>query len=308
MKNIKTILKPLLWAAVMIINACSSSGGMGSAGHFLPGDGLPKQHSVDIASVADAVPTHVILSATGNRPYRVFGKDYIPLRSAKGYQAQGVASWYGTKFHGRKTSSGEAYNMFAMSAAHRTLPLPSFARVSNLNNNRSVIVKINDRGPFVDTDRRIIDLSYAAAAKLGVVASGTARVRIEAITVPGARKPAKKIQEIRGIPPVKQAKPAANTPQRNETVDLSPSVILTTSAAVVDPQNASYLQMGAFSVRHNAEQLLTRLSKAGVAAYLQQDQALFKVKSGPYVDADQALRQKLQIDRLLDIEARVVFE
>ncbi|CCQ12510.1 Rare lipoprotein A precursor [Pseudoalteromonas luteoviolacea B = ATCC 29581] len=131
----------------------------------------------------DAVVTNVVKSQSASRPYTVLGKSYTPMRSEKGYQEQGIASWYGRKFHGYHTSNGEIFNMFAMTAAHKTLPLPSFVRVTNLENGKSAILRVNDRGPFHDD--RIIDLSYAAAYKLGYYRNGTARVKIEAITLEG---------------------------------------------------------------------------------------------------------------------------
>ncbi len=120
------------------------------------------------------------LSRTGNKPYVVYGVTYVPLSSAVGFREQGIASWYGKKFHGRRTSSGEIYDMYAMTAAHKTLPLPTYVSVTNVNNNRKVIVRVNDRGPFIDD--RVIDLSYSAARELGLVRPGTGPVIIEALT------------------------------------------------------------------------------------------------------------------------------
>ena len=119
-------------------------------------------------------------SRTGNHVYTVFGVTYFPLSSSVGYREKGIASWYGKKFHGRRTSSGETYNMYAMTAAHKTLPLPTYVEVTNLKNNRKIIVRVNDRGPFVDG--RIIDLSYTAAKELDLVRAGTGPVLVEAIT------------------------------------------------------------------------------------------------------------------------------
>lgn len=119
-------------------------------------------------------------SRTGNNVYTVFGVTYFPLSSSVGYRERGIASWYGKKFHGRRTSSGETYNMYAMTAAHKTLPLPTYVEVTNLKNNRKVTVRVNDRGPFVDN--RIIDLSYTAAKELDLIGPGTGPVLVEAIT------------------------------------------------------------------------------------------------------------------------------
>lgn len=297
------IVKGFSLFVVLLLGACSSGGGGRPGGQFLPGDGLPKGQQVDIAAVANAVPKQELRSATGNKPYKVFGKHYTPLNSAQAYHAEGIASWYGTKFHGRKTSSGEPYDMYAMSAAHRTLPLPSYIRVTNLANGRSVVVKVNDRGPFVNPERRIIDLSYVAAAKLGVVATGTARVRLDAVSAVQSPQPTKPLLV------ATSSKPAKTSALTSEKVEPLPVETVRSPAAITQLDGASrYLQMGAFSVRPNADQLIRRLAGVGVEAYLENADQLFKVKSGPYADADKALKQKLQIDRLLNIEARVVFE
>lgn len=140
-----------------------------------PGDKLP-------GSVADAVPRAEPLHKFANRPYRAMGKEYVPMTSLQPFRQRGMASWYGKRYHGRKTSSGEIYDMYAMSAAHPTLPIPSYARVTNLANGKSVVVRINDRGPFHAA--RVIDLSYAAAHKLGFIGAGAAQVEVESI-LPG---------------------------------------------------------------------------------------------------------------------------
>lgn len=159
-------------------------------GLYAPGvsDSAPSA-ALDISGLAEPTPRAEPLSPYGNRsPYQVLGKSYRVLDSARGYRERGIASWYGQKFHGRLTSSREPYDMCAFSAAHKTLPLPSYARVTHLDTGRSVVVRINDRGPF--HDGRIIDLSYAAAIKLGVDRTGTARVEVQAITDGEPLKPA----------------------------------------------------------------------------------------------------------------------
>ncbi|HUW98877.1 MAG TPA: septal ring lytic transglycosylase RlpA family protein [Acidiferrobacter sp.] len=147
---------------------------------FLPSAGY--RNPTDL-SQDTVVPRKLPLSRYGNSPYTVNGRTYYPLKSAAGYRQRGIASWYGRPFNGQKTSDGEIYNMYAMTAANKVLPLPSYALVRNLANNRSIIVRINDRGPFYP--HRIIDLSYAAAARLGVLATGTAPVIVEGLT-PGS--------------------------------------------------------------------------------------------------------------------------
>lgn len=146
-------------------------------------DGAPLRH-IEPDDVADAIPRADPILAVGNKtPYEVNGQTYDILASTHNYKERGIASWYGTKFHGRKTSNGELYDLYAATAAHKTLPIPSYARVTNLDNGRSVIVRVNDRGPFHDD--RLIDLSYGAAVKLGYMEQGTAPVEVEVLNVAG---------------------------------------------------------------------------------------------------------------------------
>jgi rare lipoprotein A len=179
------------------------------------------------------------------------------MKASNGYIRRGTASWYGTKFHGRRTSSGEPYDMFAMTAAHKTLPLPTYARVTNLRNGRSVVVRINDRGPF--HDNRLIDLSYAAAHKLGITATGTAPVEVRAIDPRLPKRPA----EIRSLQP--------------------------TPPAAADP--AVYLQVGAFGSLANAERLRHRLERAAIepvdiSLAMQTENVLYRVRVGPLNSAE----------------------
>ena len=152
-------------------------------GAYYKDDGPGANPPADLAAVPDAVPRAEPLHRFANRPYQVFGRDYVPLTSVAPFRQEGVGSWYGRRFNGAATSSGEPYDMYGMTAAHPTLPIPSYARVTNLANGRSVVVRINDRGPFHSD--RIIDLSYAAAWKLGYAEAGSARLEVEAI-VPGS--------------------------------------------------------------------------------------------------------------------------
>jgi len=141
-------------------------------GAYYKDDGPGDRPPADLASIADAVPRAEPLHRFANRPYQAFGREYVPLASAAGFRERGLASWYGRRYHGQKTASGEVYDMYAMTAAHPVLPIPSYARVTNPANGRSVVVRVNDRGPF--HGERIIDLSYAAAWKLGFVEQGSA--------------------------------------------------------------------------------------------------------------------------------------
>lgn len=162
-------------ALAAAVAGCSSS----KPGGYYRDDGPGGRPPVDLDRVADAKPKVEPLHQSANNPYSTFGRKYTPYRSLKPHRERGIASWYGRGFHGKRTASGERYDMYAMTAAHTILPIPSYARVTHLGNGRSVIVRINDRGPF-RTDR-IIDLSYAAAHRLGFVQAGSARVEVEAI-------------------------------------------------------------------------------------------------------------------------------
>ena len=208
----------------------------------------------------DPVPRPEPLSKYGNGPvYEVLGKRYQVLDTSVGYQERGVASWYGTKFHGNLTSNRETYDMYAMSAAHKTLPLPTFVRVRNLRNNKSVIVRVNDRGPFVHN--RIIDLSYAAALKLDMVRDGTSMVEVTAIT----------FDEPEGDRPVRSSTPSAPT---------------STSGSAAATTNRIFVQVGAFGDRANAERRLGELSVAGIRnAVIHEERTpsrtLYRVRIGP---------------------------
>jgi rare lipoprotein A len=175
--------------ALLLLAGCARDKGK-EAG---PGDG-PSSRKITAAEVHDAVPKKEPLARYGNHsPYTVLGKTYKVLPSSKGYHERGIASWYGSKFHGRRTSSGELYDMHLATAAHKSLPLPTYAEVTNLDNGRKMIVKINDRGPFHED--RIIDLSYAAAIKLGVDQTGTARIDVRAIDVKSSKRKSAKLAD-----------------------------------------------------------------------------------------------------------------
>ena len=171
-------MKYLVLALVFLTAGCGSSPPRGSGGYYKD-DGPGANPPSNLASIPDAQPRNEPLHKFANRPYEVFGKRYVPLASVQAFTQRGVASWYGKKFHGQKTSSGETYDMYKMTAAHPTLPIPSYVRVTHVGNGRSVVVRVNDRGPF--HGGRIIDLSYVAAYKLGYIGAGSAQVQVEAI-------------------------------------------------------------------------------------------------------------------------------
>jgi len=148
-------------------------------GAYYKDDGPGANAPANLAAIPDAVPKAEPLSRFANRPYQALGKEYVPMTQLAPFRQSGIGSWYGRRYHGQKTSSGEVYDMYAMTAAHPTLPIPSYARVTNAANGRSVVVRVNDRGPFLAD--RVIDLSYAAAWKLGYVEAGSARVEVESV-------------------------------------------------------------------------------------------------------------------------------
>ena len=157
------------------LGGCSST----RPGGYYKDDGPHERPPANLEQVADAMPRSEPLHKFANRPYEALGKRYVPMTSVQPFRQSGLASWYGKRYHGQKTSSGETYDMYAMTAAHPTLPIPSYVRVTNVANRKSVVVRINDRGPF--KSERVIDLSYVAAYKLGFIQSGQARVEVEAI-------------------------------------------------------------------------------------------------------------------------------
>ncbi len=196
------------------------------------------------------------------KPYKVMGQWYYPLESARNYDQTGTASWYGKKFHGRKTANGERYDMHAMSAAHKTLPLPTMVRVTNLDNGRSVVVRVNDRGPFVKS--RIIDLSYAAARSLGYDKKGTAHVRVQALD-------GNNVSSTRNNPPA-LSKPTRQVSNR----------AVSYPAATQD--GGIYVQLGAFSSRSNANQLRQELIDAfpSIRIHHKSRPDLYRVRIGPF--------------------------
>jgi len=250
-------------------------------GYYLD-DGPGDQPPANLAAIPDAVPKAEPLKAAANRPYNALGKDYTPLASAKDYQGQGLASWYGRRYHGKPTSSGEVYDMYAMTAAHPTLPIPSYVRVSNPKNGRSVVVRVNDRGPF--HDGRIIDLSYTAAWKLDIL-KGVTPVTVTGID-PGAP------------PPAPVAMPAPTQSETVATVALPPLEPTATAQAGPPPAGATYLQLGAFTDGTGANRVMQRVQErigTGLPA-LQRLQvgATVKVQMGPFAspaEADQAAQQ-----------------
>lgn len=261
----------------------SSASGSGKGG-YLPGDG-PGDTDPRLSNVPDAEPKNEPLHRFANRPYDALGVHYVPMTASGNYRERGIASWYGKKFHGQRTSSGEVYDMYAMSAAHKTLPIPSYARVTNLGNGKSVIVRVNDRGPFVSG--RLIDLSYAAASKLDIISSGHAEVEVVSI-LPGRDAPAPQplpdnavsVQPLRpSLPPPQPMPPAAPSPAPGEV--RQPAVA-----------GAVFLQLGSFRSYRGAQDFLDRmrdkLHGVGEQLTLHTRGGLTRVHLGPYRTAEEA--------------------
>ena len=210
------------------------------------------------------------------KPYKIAGKWYYPLPTADGYNETGIASWYGTKFHGKQTANGERYDMYAMSAAHKTLPMPSMVRVTNLDNGRSVVVRVNDRGPFVKS--RIIDLSYAAAKELAYDNAGTAPVRVEVLG--NSSTSTRAVANSRTVQP----SPA----QRPLILPKPKAAVATTSRPT---PGAMYIQLGAFSSHINAKQLKESLQSdyPSIQVYAKNGgySEVFRVRIGPFSDVNQ---------------------
>ena len=245
-----TVRISLSVVTLLVLTACS----------FSARDSAPTRH-VNVANIPDAKPKIEPRSKGGNpSSYSVFGKTYYVMADGSNYVERGIASWYGTKFHGNKTSNGEIYDMYGMTAAHKSLPIPTYVQVTNLKNGKKVILRVNDRGPFHAS--RIIDLSYVAAKKLGITGTGTGFV------------------EVRSINP--------RTWQQDKR---QPSKRTTVAA---DSFDSLYIQAGAFSSQYNASKLKKQLNalfpnKTIQLAQNAQDQ-LFRVRVGPLSTVDEADR------------------
>jgi rare lipoprotein A len=269
-----------------------------------PGDNPP----ANLDAIADAQPRVEPLHRFANNPYNVLGQDYVPLRQLQTYRERGIGSWYGRKFHGQRTSSGESYDMYAMTAAHPVLPIPSYARVTNPSNGRSVVVRINDRGPF--RPGRVIDLSYTAAWKLGYASNGSTLVEVEAVTpeefsaLASRRAPSEpRADPAADVRPVSPAAAPLGQPlgAPDATPAASPAIPVTAHAGGV------YLQLGAFSARENAENFRARINSQLAwldrAIEILQREGLFRLHLGPYRDRAEAGGIAERIREALDLKA-----
>lgn len=279
----------------------------GRGGAYYQDDGPGDNPPAHLDQIADAVPREEPLARADNKPYTVFGREYVPYQKLTPYRQRGIGSWYGRKFQGQRTSSGEPYDMYAMTAAHATLPIPSYARVTDLANGRSVIVRINDRGPF--HSGRLVDLSYAAAYKLGYAAAGSAPVEIEAITSDEMPLLAARQQ-------TPKSAAAAPPPQARP---MAPVILAAASSSQTEPARpipvdavagGIYLQLGAFSARDNAENFRVRVYQQ--LAWLNDPirivarGGMYRLDLGPYRDRAEAAGMAEKIRDALQFRPVVV--
>lgn len=230
--------------------------------------------AVDVSTIPDAVPKDEPRSKYGNpASYVVNGRTYHVMKSGSGYIERGIASWYGEKFHGRRTSSGETYDMYGMTAAHKSLPLPSYVEVTNLQTGRKVVVKVNDRGPF--HENRVIDLSWTAASKLGILGKGTGLVEVRAVG-PGYKTAA---------PLVAEESTGPQAPVTEAVIQVSNPVSAPLTASI----NSFYIQVGAYSQLANAQRMYDKLGALGSEKVLLNEatvngRQIYRVRIGPLDD------------------------
>jgi rare lipoprotein A len=282
-----SVARAILFCFIALgFSACQLSS---RSGGYYQDDGPPSQLSTAdyqrIIAIPDAVPEHLPLSKTGNKPYQALGKSFTPLKRGIAYRKQGNASWYGKKYHGRRTSSGEVYDMYRMTAAHPILPLPSFVKVTNLENNKTVILKVNDRGPFLAN--RIIDVSYAAAVKLDLLARGTAKVEVELLD------PSSPIGGSVGVSGIRYTKPLMQPIAVAPEVKAPTPVVPSQSSQQALPTSNIWVQIGAFSQLENAQKLMQNLASVQNVSIKQTvsaaGQVVYKVQLSANSDADSAL-------------------
>lgn len=260
------LILTLLVGIVLLLTGCASDPGKQDG----PGD-FPDQHNP--VTIPDATPRVEPLSRYGNpKHYEVYGKRYYVQKSSKDFRQHGIASWYGKQFHGRRTSSGETYDMYAMTAAHKTLPLPTYVKVTSQRNGRSIVVRVNDRGPF--HSKRIIDLSYAAAIKLGIANSGTAPVSIEAINT--NTKPKQELFTQQDVSPI----PNHQTNSQGQ-----------------------FVQLGVFAELDNAKRLQNKILHSSlptpeIITVTINDADLYRVLIGPIDSDDQIQSVSYQLEKM----------
>lgn len=266
----------------------SSASAPPSSSKYYKDDGPGANPPADLDAIPDAVPKLEPLHRFANRPYTVLGRDYVPATTLRPYRERGVASWYGRKFHGQKTSTGEVYDMYGMSAAHPTLALPSYARVTNPATGKSIVVRVNDRGPFLHD--RVIDLSYAAAHRLGIAQKGSGEVEVEAL-LPGPITIAQA--------PLPEVAVAAGAQER----------VAVTEVAQAPGGGGFVVQLGAFANFSNARTFLDHVQNqtatAQVEPRIRQVNGLYRVYVGPYAERSEARRAAERIESAFGFQGMV---
>jgi len=257
----------------------------GTGGGYYLDDGPGEISQAELERIPDAVPRAEPIRAANSRPYTALGQQYVPMREYRPYKQRGVASWYGKRYHGNQTASGEHYDMYAMTAAHTTLPIPSYVRVTNPENGRSVVLRVNDRGPFLHG--RLIDVSYVAAHKLGIAGKGSGVVDVEWIDT------------------------------RPETMARASSASSTTSSNTAANASGVYVQVGAFKSRENADRLRASLQNQNLAITADgrnvpiqnwYNDDTYRVRLGPYQNRSEADMAASRINQSIGTNAIVVFQ
>lgn len=285
-----------------------------SGGYYLddgPGDNPP----ANIDAIPDAVPRVETLLVRANKPYVALGNSYTPMTEYQPYKKRGVASWYGKRYHGQKTSAGEVYDMYGMTGAHTVLPLPSYVRVTNPENQKSVIIRINDRGPFHSD--RLIDLSYAASYKLGLAGKGSGIVDVEAIdprkfvqnappaSAPKAMPPTEASSVI--VEPLKTANIPAPTVIESTSSSTSPS---TQGKLTPPPVSGAFVQVGAFKSAENAELLSRKITGQNLVENTPvnswYNQGIHRVRIGPYANRSEAELAAAKVKKSLGLNTYIV--
>lgn len=304
-----------------LLAACSGSARRGGA--YYMDDGPEANPPANLDAVPDAVPRIEPLARGPNNPYTIFGQRYVPDTSGQPYRAQGPASWYGKKYHGKPTSNGERYDMYGMTAAHPTLPIPSYVRVTRVANGKTVVLRINDRGPFLGG--RVIDLSYVAAHKLGVLSPGSAEVIVERImpqqiangtalaaSAPAAAPSPPVAATPAPLPPPVTPAPAAPSPAvAGPSVATLPLSAVPASSATPAAAGSVYLQLGAFSDPARAQAIAARAAaqvptQAGVSVNVELGAGnLHRVRVGPFASTEAATQAAGPLETALGVAPRV---
>ena len=294
----------LLMVVVLVAGCSSGPSPTSSAGGYYKDDGPSADTPQDLHAIPNATPRIERHAPANMRPYTVLGKSYTPLSAEQPFSQTGTASWYGKKFHGRKTANGEIYDMYAMTAAHPTLPLPSYAKVTRPQTGQSVVVRINDRGPF--HNNRIIDLSYVAAAKLGLIAPGSGSVIVEAITHDDIRtghyldatNPTPENLEL-----FLASLPQEHIERKSLGLDIQPPADITTKLQPIVGSGIPrvFLQFGAYRNAQSATELAAQINNDVGAleyrdAHIEPANNLFRVQIGPYSSREEALNAAQMIE------------